>query len=300
MITILKAIFIAVFAISILLMFIFPPLLIGAIPLGALVGITFCFHPDTIVGNKTINEVNVGDVISGSKVTGVFHMNCLQNINLYNYNGIIVSGLHIVNHNSKWMYVQDTGCPLYTGTYPKFLVCLNTDSNKIQIKDVIFSDYEEVNDTETLSKIEKLIWGKNIDQTYSCGLHPTSTVTLSNGKIVTISSLKLGDSLIEGKVLAIVKLDASNIEWYNIDDCIISGNQALQKNGNINLAKYIGKRQELKIPIAYQIFLENNNGLFLLNKTLIVRDYPDTHNPKILTSIQNLVLESLNKKVEHF
>jgi len=296
MITILQAIFIAIFIIAVILIFIFPVLLFGVIPIAILVGVSYCFHPDTPIGDKTIKEVKVGDIFSGNKVTSVFHMKCISSVTLYTYNGIVVSGLHIVQHDSKWMYVKDTGCPKYTGVYPDYLVCLNTDSNRIQIKDSIFLDYEEISESKALSEIEMLIWGKKINQSYSCGLLPKSKVTLANGEYVCIDSLKLGDVLPEGTITGIVELDASDIDWYMVGGSIVSGNQAVQKDDKLVPAKEIGVRQNIKKSIAYQIFLDNKTGMFLIDNSLMVRDYPDSHNSDILESIQNIVLASLNKK----
>lgn len=296
LITVLQAIFIAIFAIAILLIFIFPPLLFGVIPIAILVGVSYCFHPDTPVGDKTMKEVKIGDVISGSKVTGVFHVKCIPSVKLYEYNGVIVSGLHVVQHDSKWMYIKDTGCPAYIGTYPNYLVCLNTDSNRIQINGNVFLDYEEVSEEKAISEIEMLVWGKKINQSYSCGLLPQSKVTLKNSKDVCIESLKLGDVLPEGTVTGIVQLDASEIKWYMVDGSIVSGNQAVQKNGKTVPAKEVGVELNIKKSIAYQIFLDNKDGMFVIDKTLMVRDYPDSHDPDVLESIQNIVLASLNKK----
>jgi hypothetical protein len=191
------------------------------------------------------------------------------------------------------MYVKDTGCPKYSGVYPDYLVCLNTDSNKIQIKNTVFLDYEEIDESEN---IEMLVWGRKIHQSYSCGLLPKSKVTHISGEHVCVESLKLDDVLSEGTVIGIVELDASNIEWYMVDGSIVSGNQAVQKDGKIVPAKEIGIRQSMKKSIAYQIFLDNKDGMFLIDNSLMVRDYPDSHNSGILESIQNIVMSSLNKK----
>jgi hypothetical protein len=43
-----------------------------------------------------------------------------------------------------------------------------------------------------------------------------------------------------------------------------------------------------------QVFMGNRDGMFMLNGTRMVRDYPDSHDPAELAEIQERVLAELN------
>jgi hypothetical protein len=46
-----------------------------------------------------------------------------------------------------------------------------------------------------------------------------------------------------------------------------------------------------------QLFVENEySGMFLINGSTLVKDYPDSHDPVVLEEIQQRVLQKLNRK----
>jgi hypothetical protein len=294
--TTLKALVSTVLALGIAISLIFPVLLAFIIPLGASIGVTVCFHPETRVGNVPIKDIRIGSRIPGGKVTSVFYFDCPSNAKLYVYNGTVVSGDHMVLHNDVWMYVQDTGVERYTGEMPSYLVCLNTDTNRIEIGGSIFADYEEVGDPKALAEIEQIVWGKQIHQTYPGGLHDRSTVNLSNGKTLPISELRVGTQLKEGRVTGIVMHNGYSVEWYSVEGCLVSGYQPVYVGGQRHLAKDVGIPSTRTPSFAVQLFIDGESGWFTINDALSVRDYPDAHDAETLDKIQDVVLEYLNKK----
>lgn len=150
MITLVRTIVTILFAISIILSFVFPPLLVFAIVLGNSIGMSFCFHPDTLIhvvgkGVIPISELKVGDVLrEGCTVTAT--MKCLAGgVKLYTYEGVVVSGEHLVRENGVWMYVHDSEKSIpYVGTNPEFIYCLNTTNHQVPIGESVFADYEEI------------------------------------------------------------------------------------------------------------------------------------------------------------
>lgn len=295
MMSLVKAVAIMILALGIILMFFYPIILAFFIPIGALFGVSFCFDPETIVhtqrGDIAIKDILVGDKIETSIVTGIFYMECPP-IDLYVYNGVIVSGRHMV-YDTAWKYVRDApSAQLYLGPRPSSLICLNTDNNIIQIGNTLFRDYEETSDPAALSAIETIVWGKKVDATYPPGLHPSTHVRTSRGEYVEISNVKVGDTLEDGKVLAVVVLDGSDIVWYTVGETVMSGCQPVFKK----LAKDIGVLTGKRYPIAIQLIVENTDGWFTVNNNVLVRDYPDSHDPLKLESIQSVVLKSLQAK----
>lgn len=298
-----KAVVIMMFALSFILALFYPVILAFVIPLGALMGISYCFHPDTVVstnrGDIQIKSIKPGDILNGSRVTGKFIFNCHSSIDLYAYNGTIVSGRHIVLHDGIHKYVRETGAPLYTGERPSYLVCLNTEDNQIRIGNSIFSDYEEIDHPDSVRAIERLIFGRYVNAEETAGLHPSTNIRYVNGNIGPIDQLKLGDKLIEGTVTGIVILDASDANWYVVEGVIMMGSQPVKRNGVLTLAKDLGLPLFGKKPAhAIQVFLDNNDGFFTVNDRVVVRDYPDSHDIEKMEEIQNIVLFTLNECVK--
>lgn len=295
--TTLKVVVGIIFAIAIILAFIFPILLAFFIPIGAMIGISFCFHPDTIVGGKAIKDVSIGDTLPGGKVTSLFYFECPPSLDLYVHNGVIVSGRHLVFYNGSWTYVKDTGASRYLGERPPYLVCLNTNTNRVNIGGSVFADYEEVSHPGALAEIEHLVWGKLVKQSYSVGLHPQTKVRLANGTTTTVSELKLGSVLAEGRVTGIVLLKGYDIEWFDVDGSVVSGCQPIKICDKPIFARDVGfPSSKATPPFAIQLFLDNADGWFTINNSLRVRDYPDSHNSQTLEDIQEVVMRYLNKK----
>lgn len=296
-ITLVKALVIMLFALSFILALFFPVVLAFVIPLGTMVGISYCFHPLTKVKLHNGREINIehvqiGDRIGDSIVTSVFTFDCLPEIELYDYNGIIVSGRHLVYHDGKWRYVKDTGALVYNGIRPDVLICLNTSNNKIPINNNIFRDYEEIDceDLEVNEKIEKITGLSS-----SPVLHPRAIVPLENGTMQYISELCIGDVLLNGSTVTChVNIDMSDSEWYYYKGCIFGEEQPILHEGKLQHAKEIGVRIDCAEKHGYQIFTDGPNGLFEVGVGIIVQDYPDSHDPNKLEYIQKIVLETLN------
>lgn len=241
--TVITAIVIILFAIGLILVFVAPQLLGFAIFLGTFIGLSYCFHPDTPIDLQNgqtvlLKHVKVGDILSsGARVTAV--MKCMaEGVPLYNYEGTIVSGTHLVREDGIWTYVEDAKKSLpYTGFRPNELICLNTSDHQIPIRGVIYADYEEIEEELDYESLE-----------------PTDTVFTLRGK-VPLEKCYPGLHTIDGTIRGVVYLE----------------------NGKM------------------QLFMGNTDGYFYINGgTRRVRDYPDSHDPKVLAEIQERVLKELN------
>ena len=142
LVTLINTIVTILFALSIVLAFVFPPLLAFAIFLGSQIGLSFCFHPDTLIhvqgrGLIKVSDVRVGDVFrEGCTVTAT--MRCIAvGVPLYTYEGVVVSG--------KWVYVRDSAKSIpYVGLNPELIYCFNTTDHQVPIGQTVFADYEEI------------------------------------------------------------------------------------------------------------------------------------------------------------
>jgi hypothetical protein len=230
------------FAISIVLSFVFPPLLAFAIFLGSQIGLSFCFHPDTPIyvqgkGLIKVSDVKVGDVFrEGCTVTAT--MRCLATgVPLYTYEGVVVSGEHLVLEAGKWVYVQHSSKSIpYVGPNPDLIYCFNTTDHRVPIGQTVFADYEEIEETPNYEALD-----------------PSDKVTTALGHTPLIFAFP-GMPTRDGIIKAIVNLPGGKM----------------------------------------QVFMGNQNGMFMLNGKRMVRDYPDSHDPAELAKIQERVLAELN------
>jgi hypothetical protein len=200
--TIIIAIVIILFAISLLLVFVAPGLLGFAIFLGSFVGVSYCFHPNTpidLANGQTVllKDVNVGDILkSGARVTAV--MVCLaQGVPLYNYEGTVVSGTHLVRENGVWTYVENAKKSVpYTGFHPRELICLNTSDHQIHIRGVVYADYEEIEEELDYEALE-----------------PTDTVYTVEGR-TPLNKCYPGLPTLDGLIRAVVYLENGKMQLF--------------------------------------------------------------------------------------
>jgi hypothetical protein len=84
-----------------------------------------------------------------------------------------------------------------------------------------------------------------------------------------------------------------------VDGVTMLGSQPIKRNGFVTLAKDLGLPLFGKKPAyAIQVFLDNEDGFFMVNDRVLVRDYPDSHDIEKMEEIQNIVLFTLNECVK--
>lgn len=94
---------------------------------------------------KNIKLLKVGDILSDHNiVTGIIKIKFIDDIKLYEYNNIIVSGGQIVLDNNIWkcIFQIDNIKPINNNQY-KYLYHLNTTHGDIIINDTKFRDFQE-------------------------------------------------------------------------------------------------------------------------------------------------------------
>jgi hypothetical protein len=136
-----KGIVIALFAISVLLSFMYPPILAFAITLGTTIGVAYtqCFHPDTPVEMQDgsvvhMKSVRVGDVLKdGQLVDARFVFKKDPSVKMFSLYGVIVSGYHKVLHNEKYIFVSDHPDAVEYVKPIHHLISLSTSDHKIHL-----------------------------------------------------------------------------------------------------------------------------------------------------------------------
>ena len=148
-----------IIALSIILMFVFPPLLIFFIPIVIAIGVNTdggCLHPDTPVELPSgqpvpISKIKVGDVLANNgSVTAT--MRFTPTDPMYIYRSVMcVSGSHAVrDSDGVWRKVEDSmNSVRYTGPPLDEIVCLRTSNRRIYIHGCTFSDYDQIEPLNT-------------------------------------------------------------------------------------------------------------------------------------------------------
>ena len=97
---------------------------------------------------KPVEQVDIGDTVSvGGKVfaTGKFLID-----NLYDYNGIQVSGTHMVKEDGKWTRVEDSRLGRSLGDDEVIVYVFGNENRRIIINDTEFTDYFELSEQQEL------------------------------------------------------------------------------------------------------------------------------------------------------
>jgi len=200
-------------------------------------GAPACFSKSTHVmlknnNSKTIDNIDIGDVLAdGSTVTGTMKLSS-KNQTAYVLNGIVVTGNHSVYHHEKgWISVEEhpESSKLEIFDEP-FVYCINTDSKTICLGNVIYADWDDlddidINDMQTtcvnVGLLPQNFTMKDIHYYLDNGFHEESLIKLQYGKTTTIKNINIGDVLLDGeKVVGKIKIDANNIQgvyYYDIN-----------------------------------------------------------------------------------
>ena len=112
-----------------------------------------CFIAGTMISmadgsQKAVELVDIGDEVSvGGMVfaTGKFLIE-----NLYDYNGIQVSGTHMVKEDGAWTRVEDSRLGVSLGDDPAIVYVFGSEHRRIIINNTEFTDYFELSEQQEL------------------------------------------------------------------------------------------------------------------------------------------------------
>ena len=113
-----------------------------------------CFIAGTMISmadgsQKAVELVDIGDEVSvGGMVfaTGKFLIE-----NLYDYNGIHVSGTHMVKEDGAWIRVEDSRLGASLGNDPAIVYVFGSENRRIIINNTEFTDYFELSEQQELT-----------------------------------------------------------------------------------------------------------------------------------------------------
>lgn len=232
----------------------------------------FCFDEDTKIKlsnneEKKITDIRINDLlIDGSKVLGVLKFK-YSNEPMYNYKDIIVSGTHYVFDNNIHKQICDCKSSVVIPYNKEYIYSLITNTQKIVINDIIFSDYFDINNNFIQNKIQNKILSllNNFEINDNCqdrlplwGFNKNSKIKMKNNEDKIISNIKIGDLTEYGKVTSIVKLKIDNP--YKYKNIITTGDQIVKENNIWIRVKdcMLANRCYVDDKIFYHISVETN------------------------------------------
>jgi hypothetical protein len=270
-------------------------------------GIPGCFEDTTPIqmkdaSIKKIVDVEVGDELyDGSIVTGIMKLSSAGQ-SVYNLHNVIVTGEHRValsadccqsqsnSSSSSWIKVKDHPDSKIVDFNKPYVYCLMTDTKSFIIKELLFSDWDDIDD-KVIEKLTENCVSKgyippnftnsDIHAYLDNGLCPSTKIKLINGREITINNVKVNDILIGGEtVVGTVKIDATKLKGgvydYKFDDGI-----SIRCSNNITINNYLGGINTFELygnpildepPCIYLYQLLTSTGSFNANG-LIIGDY---------------------------
>ena len=277
--------------------------IITAAGLGAAVGGytgAFCLHPNTLImlsdgSSIPIKNIKLGDIlVPGFKtyifeniVTGVLEVNGSKT-QLYDINGVKISGTHRVFEKGEWVLVRDIERAKKINEKSDILYILNTKHHWVSAKgntDILFvSDWEEVDSNKGQTAwlefvAKKLESSVPIKLPSSIPLVSTTTKVykkIQGGNIkMNISDIKIGDKVRDslGKYTIIKGIYKGSFHT-ELDSWISDGNWIFDDTWKLNLEG--SKEGSNNLQIGYQIITESGSFIALhLDKEILLRDFTE-------------------------
>ena len=187
-----------------------------------------CFSPETPLKKSdgtyvSIKDIQVGDVLYNcGMVSAKMKFNTEYN-DIFNLNDIIVSGNHVIKYKDKWIFVHKHPDAKqifdYKEKYGDYIYCINTTSKFIEIKNHLFSDWDDLYDDKNMqsvlnkgipSYIKKI--KESIHYCIDGGFLGSNQLTLMDGSKREIKNIQPGDILCGNiRVITLVEIECKSL-----------------------------------------------------------------------------------------
>jgi hypothetical protein len=207
----------------------------------------YCFSGDTALKMnngklKKMRDVIIGDELAESGTVTAVMKSSSYGCHIFNIDGVIVTSTHKVRYEGKWICASDHPKGFYVNDFlDPYVYCIGTSSKTIKVKDMVFSDWDEVNDVDINELRLSPTLGlpltfnrENVHEYLDSGLHPDTIVYLDDGRGVPISNIEVNDVLLFGeKVTSIIKVKADDINSFH--SISHNGNEILRCSKNTDI-----------------------------------------------------------------
>jgi hypothetical protein len=178
---------------------------------------------------KKIHEIKIGDALEDNNVVTAQIKVITEGSIMYNLNNIIVSDSHYVLHREKWIRVAEHPEAIQLDSYEEpFLYCLNTSSKYIKLNGMLFTDWDELFESDIEEFRNHLLQKfpsqefhtSDIHKHFDGGFIGSTEIKLKDGTCKTIDNLNIGDELIGGeRIYGIVEL--GGVKCHDLGEGII-------------------------------------------------------------------------------
>jgi len=187
----------------------------------------FCFDENTLIetteGVIKIKDLKINSRLKdGSIVTCIFILNSYKQ-KMYSINNVTVSGNHKIYHNQTWIPVENHPLSTPIEQYMKPLIyCINTSNKIINIDNMIFTDWDDLDSHDVRELNEKYssifnepLHKKNLHQFLESGFIENTNVELEDGRIIPFQNLQINNILSSGEIiLGQVEIKADDVPLY--------------------------------------------------------------------------------------
>ena len=214
-----------------------------------------CFTKNTMITMKNsevkpIYKIKTGDeLFIGGKVYAILKAKYNKST-IYNYNGSLVTGSHLVYENKTWKRVSeaDKSILVKTPNDIKYVYCLITENNLLYANNILFTDFEEATSLELEREWDSLVLrelncssvlysptDKELtDNSSNSCLSGNTQIKMKNGKFKKLKNIEIGDELENTTVLGKVSVKPENIYLYTLPDT----NESMYINGCSPILEY--------------------------------------------------------------
>lgn len=266
-----------------------------------------CFTPETMIDMndeppKAIKDIKVGDIIKDNIVLGKLYLK-QRELELYKYDGIYVTGNHLVFVDNIWKRVYECNSAVKVNMDTD-LYCLITSNNTMYVNNIKFRDYQETKDIDINLSVNYKI-AKYLNNNVGCissseDRHHNYYWGFSKNTLVKIGEeyIKIKDIEkypnnynIEGVVK--VKIDTN---LYNYKGIEVSGSTLVYENGIwLRVFQSVLSKKITSTEYIYNIITETNEVIIKSNKgDVLFRDFIEESDDTLNKEIDSLVQARLN------
>ena len=100
-----------------------------------------CFHPEQLIGNKFMKDLEPGDLIDGIEILGMVKMKLDED--MYSLNDVKVTGSHKVKYNDNWIFIADHPESFKINDKPEFVYVPIVKGGTFILNNNEFADYDD-------------------------------------------------------------------------------------------------------------------------------------------------------------
>ena len=151
----------------------------------------------------SISNIRVGDILNDGSIIQCHVILERGNEDMYNLNGVIISGTHRLLYKNKWICVADYPNIEKICDYNEpLLYCVNTSNKIIKLNGIVFSDWDDILVEDkylrllrNVSTEESIIRLDQIHSIYNKGFPFDTLIEMKDGTMKFVTEINIGNEL---------------------------------------------------------------------------------------------------------